>query len=177
MASNNSTRAMKIPLVPLARDSVLLPGVTLRIPISNRPDIPLLLTSLFSRASSRSSKSPVVVGCVPLNSPYLSKDGQQLLEDADRGGQRSLDTVTDPSQASKADLFGYGTIAKVIGVQGRAKVEPYLLVEGAKRFSIRKITKESPHFEAEVIPYDEPGMLILGISMTSLSSCRSYNSN
>lgn len=160
MASNNA-RTMKLPLVPLARDSVLLPGVTLRIPITNRPDIPLLLTSLFSRASSRSSKS-VLVGCVPLNSPYLSKDGQQLLEDTDREGQRTRDaTVTDPSQATKNDLFGYGTIAKVIGVQGRTKAEPYLLVEGAKRFQIRKILKESPYFEAEVIPYDEPGTFLV----------------
>lgn len=157
MPSNNA-RTMKIPLVPLAKDSVLLPGVTLRIPISNRPDIPQLLTSLFSRASSRSSKS-VLVGCVPINSPFLSKDGQQLLEDSDREGQRALDAVvTDPSQATKGDLFGYGTIARVIGVQGRAKVEPYLLAEGVKRFSVRNVTKESPYFEAEVAPYDEPGM-------------------
>ncbi|KAL1955151.1 hypothetical protein VTO42DRAFT_8966 [Malbranchea cinnamomea] len=156
MTSNN-TRTMKIPLVPLPKDSVLLPGVTLRIPITNRPDIPQLLASLFSRASAKSNKSSVLVGCVPLKSPYLSKDGQRLLEDSDREAQHAAETaVTDPSKATKRDLFGYGTIAKVIGVQGRAKVEPYLLVEGAKRFSIRKITKESPYFEAEVVPYDEP---------------------
>ena len=151
---------MKVPLVPLAKESVLLPGVTLRIPISNRQDIPLLLTSLFSRASSRSSKSSVVVGCVPLSSPLLSKDGQQLLESREQETNSHLDTnESDPGQASKGDLFSYGTIAKVVGVQGRSKVEPCLLVEGAKRFSIRKITKESPYFEAEVVPHDEPGTL------------------
>lgn len=152
---------MKVPLVPLAKDSVLLPGVTLRIPISNRQDVPLLLTSLFSRASSRSSKSSVVVGCIPLGSPLLSKDGQQLLESPEQETKSHLDTnETDPSQASKGDLFSYGTIAKVIGVQGRSKVEPCLLVEGVKRFSIHKMTKETPYFEAEVVPHEEPGMEI-----------------
>jgi ATP-dependent Lon protease len=158
MASGNG-RTMKLPLVPLARDSVLLPGVTLRIPIANRQDIPLLLTNLFSRASSRSSKSSILVGCVPLDSPFLSKDGQKLLGGAEQDARHSVDQAeTDPGNASKSDLFSYGTIARVIGVQGRAKVEPYLVVEGAKRFSIRKIVKEKPYFEAEVAPHDEPGM-------------------
>ena len=60
-----------LPLLPLARDSVLLPGVTLRIPLMRRPDIQALLTSVYSRASPpKLDATAVPIGCVPLNSPY-----------------------------------------------------------------------------------------------------------
>lgn len=148
---------MKLPIIPLAKDAVLLPGVSLRIPLSERPDIPILLASLFGRSSQRSESSPIVVGCVPLNSPLLSRNGQQLLDNDIKEGRRSPDTFdVDPSQASKRDLFGYGAVAKVVGVQGRANSEPYMLVEGAKRLFIRKVLKEKPYIEADVTVYDEP---------------------
>ncbi|KLJ10279.1 lon protease like 2, peroxisomal [Blastomyces silverae] len=151
----NSSRSTNLALLPLARDSVLLPGVTLRIPLSERPDIPLLLTSLFSKSSSKTGNA-TLVGCVPLNSPFLSKDGMQLLDNVDRASTRSTASRTvDPAKASKHDLFSYGTVAKVIGVQGRPSSEPYLLVEGLRRFSIRKVTKETPFFEADVTMHDE----------------------
>ncbi|KKZ67889.1 lon protease like 2, peroxisomal [[Emmonsia] crescens] len=152
----NSSRSTSIALLPLARDSVLLPGVTLRIPLSDRPDIPLLLTSLFSKSSSKTGNAATLVGCVPLNSPFLSKDGKQLLDNVDRASTRSAASRTvEPAKASKHDLFSYGTVAKVVGVQGRPNSEPYLLVEGLRRFSIRKVTNETPFFEADVTLHDE----------------------
>ncbi|PGH36992.1 ATP-dependent protease La [[Emmonsia] crescens] len=152
----NSSRSTSIALLPLARDSVLLPGVTLRIPLSDRPDIPLLLTSLFSKSSSKTGNAATLVGCVPLNSPFLSTDGKQLLDNVDRASTRSAASRTvEPAKASKHDLFSYGTVAKVVGVQGRPNSEPYLLVEGLRRFSIRKITNETPFFEADVTLHDE----------------------
>ncbi|EEQ32363.1 putative endopeptidase La [Microsporum canis] len=158
MTSNNGRRTMKVPLIPLARDLVLLPSVNLRIPLSDRPDIPTLLTSLFSKhAKQRQNSTPILVGCIPLNSPFLSKDGQLLLSDGDKERARSIDDEPiNPAAAGVNDLFRYGTIAKVVGVQGRANAEPFLLVEGAKRFSVQKILKEKPFFEAEVLVYDEP---------------------
>lgn len=152
---------MKVPLIPLARDLVLLPSVNLRIPLADRPDIPTLLTSLFSRhAKQRQNNTPILVGCIPLNSPFLSKDGQLLLTDGDKARARSIDEEpVNPAAAGVNDLFQYGTIAKVVGVQGRANAEPFLLVEGAKRFSVQKILKEKPFFEAEVLVYDEPGRI------------------
>lgn len=156
----NSSRSTSIALLPLARDSVLLPGVTLRIPLSDRPDIPLLLTSLFSKSSSKTGNAATLVGCVPLNSPFLSTDGKQLLDNVDRASTRSAASRTvEPAKASKHDLFSYGTVAKVVGVQGRPNSEPYLLVEGLRRFSIRKITNETPFFEADVTLHDEIGRL------------------
>ncbi|KMP08780.1 ATP-dependent protease La 2 [Coccidioides immitis H538.4] len=155
--SSTSSRTMKLPLIPLAKGTLLLPGTTLRIPLADRSDIPILLTSVFSRSSQRYGNAPVIVGCVPLGSPLLSKDGQRLLEDGEHENERSQDTTkVDPARASRGDLFGYGTVAKIIGVQGRPNAEPYMLVEGAKRFTIRKFTKDKPHFEAEVVVYDEP---------------------
>jgi ATP-dependent Lon protease len=148
----------RLAILPLAKDAVLLPGVTLRIPISNRPDIPVLLASLFSPAASpRASNSSVIVGCVPLNSPFLSKDGQQLINGHDGESRPPDPVVVDVSRATKEDLFTFGTTAKVIGVQGRANADPYLLVEGVQRFSIRRITKERPFFEADVMLLEEAG--------------------
>lgn len=149
-------RSTRLSLIPLPKDSVLLPGVTLRIPLSNRPDIPVLLTSLFSRTSSRPN-NPVIVGCVPLASPFLSKDGQRLLENGDREGRRSSDSV-ESGRATKEDLFRYGTTARIVGVQGRPNVEPFLLVEGMRRFSIRRIINDTPVFEADVTLHDEASM-------------------
>lgn len=152
MGTNNRT---KIPLVPLAKGSVLLPGVTLRIPVSNRPDLANLLSSLVDKPSRRDANT-ITFGCVPLSSPFLGRDGQQLLEGADSDSDRKSDyDVIDAGQARKEDLFRYGTIGKVIGVQRRAYSEPFLLVQGQQRFSIKKVLRDRPYFEAEVFLHDE----------------------
>lgn len=152
MGTNSRT---KIPLVPLAKGSVLLPGVTLRIPVSNRPDLANLLSSLVDKPSKRDANT-ITFGCVPLSSPFLSRDGQQLLEGADSDPERKSDyDVIDAGQARKEDLFRYGTIGKVIGVQRRAYSEPFLLVQGQQRFSIKKVLRDRPYFEADVFLHDE----------------------
>ena len=148
-------RSTKLPLVPLPKGSVLLPGVTLRIPVSNRPDLANLLSSLVDKPSKRDA-STITFGCVPLNSPFLSRDGQQLLEgdDSDSERKEEYDSI-DAGQARKEDLFQYGTIGKVIGVQRRAYSEPFLLVQGSQRFTIKKVLRDRPYFEAEVFIHDE----------------------
>ena len=153
---SNSARATKLPLVPLAKGSVLLPGVTLRIPVSNRPDLTNLLSSLADRP--KRDGNLITFGCVPLMSPFLSRDGQQLLEEEDTDDERmeKYDSV-DAGQARKEDLFRYGTVGKVIGVQRRAYAEPFLLVQGYQRFTIRKILRDQPFFEAEVYLHEENG--------------------
>ncbi|EXJ56000.1 lon protease like 2, peroxisomal [Cladophialophora yegresii CBS 114405] len=151
------TAKATIPLIPLAKDAVLLPGVTLRIPVSSRADIPLLLSSAFQRATkSRTGSTQLPIGCVPLNSPFLSPDGKELLDSAAKESSRDYDTAgMDPGKARKQDLYGYGTLAKIIGVQGNSNADPYLLVEGIQRFKIDKIRHERPHFEAEVTFYED----------------------
>lgn len=147
-----------LPLVPLPHSIVLLPGVTTRVPLQNRADIAAILAHIYSKASTpRPEASSVTVGCVPLNSPYLSPDGKQLIEDgaAEARDKKKPEAPLDPAQAKKADLFQYGTMARVSGVQGRRPGELMLVVEGVSRFKIEKVTKERPYFEAEVVSHRE----------------------
>lgn len=170
---SNSGRATKLPLVPLAKGSVLLPGVTLRIPVSNRPDLTNLLSSLVDRPKREGNS--ITFGCIPLGSPFLSRDGQQLLEGEDSNNERKEDYDTiDAGQARKEDLFKYGTVGKVIGVQRRAYSEPFLLVQGSHRFTVKKILRERPFFEAEVYIHDENSMCLNYDSRKAVSVTNPY---
>lgn len=145
-----------VPILPLAQGSVLLPGVTLRIPLQNRGDIAAVLANVYSRASTpRPDASSITIGCVPINSPYLSPDGNKLLEDAVKS--RKQDYEIDPAQAKARDLFRHGTVAKISGVQGRRQGELALIVEGVSRFKVEKVLQDRPYFEARVSIYEDDG--------------------
>ncbi|KAJ5784212.1 uncharacterized protein N7503_009424 [Penicillium pulvis] len=159
----SSGRTIKLPLVPLAKGTVLLPGVQLRIPVSNRPDLTNLLSSLVDKPSKRDTQ--ITFGCIPFNSPFLSRDGLQLIEgdDSDEAQKEEYDAI-DVGQARKEDIFSHGTVAKVIGVQRRAYSEPFLLVQGTQRFTVRKFLRDRPYFEAEIALHDESTTSIHGDS-------------
>ncbi|KAG9248131.1 ATP-dependent protease-like protein la [Calycina marina] len=151
-----------LPVIALARNTVLLPGIVLRIPVAgNRSDIPALLSSLYSRAASKSPSQRldnVNIACVPFNSPLLSRLGQKLLEgDNDKHNKKHRpQTGIHPANVAKEDLFGYGCAAKITGVEGRGTGEFALLVEGVSRIRVDSITQERPFFEAEVnYEYDD----------------------
>lgn len=146
-----------IPIIPLARDGILLPGVALRIPVADRADIPVLLSSAFQRASrTRSGSANIPIGCVPINTRYLSPDGNQLLESDEKESESDSDSEdVDPGKAKREDLFRYGTLAKIIGVQGHPSSQPYIAVEGVQRFRINKFIHDKPYFEAEVTFYED----------------------
>ncbi|GAB7355922.1 hypothetical protein MBLNU459_g6564t1 [Dothideomycetes sp. NU459] len=150
------SKSKMLPIVPLAPASVLLPGVTLRIPLQGRGDIAAILANIYSKAATpQPDAGSVTIGCVPLNSPYLSPDGKELLEDAARSDKQEYEM--QPSQARESDLFRYGTLAKVSGVQGKRRGELALLVEGVSRFTLDTIVKEKPYFEAAVtVHHDDP---------------------
>ncbi|KAJ5758427.1 hypothetical protein N7520_005583 [Penicillium odoratum] len=158
----SSGRTIKLPLVPLAKGTVLLPGVQLRIPVSNRPDLTNLLSSLVDKPSKRESNS-ITFGCIPFNSPFLSRDGLQLIEgaDSDEAQKEEYDAI-DAGQARKEDIFLHGTLAKVIGVQRRAYSEPFLLVQGTQRFTVKKFLRDRPYFEAEIAIHDETAISLHG---------------
>ncbi|KAL5352116.1 hypothetical protein ACLOAV_002061 [Pseudogymnoascus australis] len=145
-------RVQKVPVIPLATDTVLLPGNGLRIPFAaSRPDIPALLSQVYIRASGKPASQRyhnAHVICVPLNSPLLSSNGQKLLTEND--GKANKHTIPDPASAKKDDLFTWGTAAKISGVEGRGTGEFSLIVEGVSRVRILKVTQERPYFEAEV---------------------------
>ncbi|KAI0435323.1 ATP-dependent protease La [Xylaria sp. FL1042] len=148
-----------VPVVPLAKGTVLFPGSLLRIPVPpSRSDIPALISNVYTRASKGSRRvDQVPVACVPLTSPLLSRRGQLLLE-KDRG---QLLREKDPEQYNdllepdnrnlkKDRLYGYGVTAKITGIQGQNGAEFILLVQGISRVSVDKVTQDQPFFEAKV---------------------------
>lgn len=159
---SNGGKPTKLSLVPLPKGSVLLPGATLRIPVSNRPDLANLLSSLLDRThANRRHANSITFGCVPLCSPYLTKDGQHVIDNGavNEDAKEEFESI-DAGQARKEDLYCYGTLGKVIGVQRRAYSEPHLLVQGVQRLTVKRVLKERPFFEAECIFHDEKGGLL-----------------
>ncbi|KAI4727053.1 putative ATP-dependent protease La [Aureobasidium sp. EXF-10728] len=139
-----------IPIIPLAEGSVLLPGLTLRIPLQGRGDIAAILANIYSKAATPTpDHSSITVGCLPVNSPYLSSDGQKLLDDGKDSARRPIAGI-NPGQATRDQLFSVGTLAKVSGVQGKRRGELALVVEGVSRFQLNSFVKDRPYFEAEV---------------------------
>ena len=164
--TTGQAKPQTLPLLPLGDNAVLLPGTTLRVPVSGRSDIAALLTSLYTRAKSpkpdAASKS---IGCVTLNSPLLGPDGRNLIEDAERKSQRRQERgEVNPGDAEKQDLFGYGVVAKISGVQGRKTEDLALILEGTRRFKIDKVTQKKPYFQAQVIYLEEESALFLAMS-------------
>ncbi|KAI5363211.1 putative ribosomal protein S5 domain 2-type [Septoria linicola] len=148
-----ANRSRTLPLVPLPHSLVLLPGVTTRVPLQNRADIAAILANLYSKATTpRPEASSVTVGCVPVNSHHLTSDGKQFIEEKSVKAQA---VEVDPANARKKDVFQYGTMARVTGVQGRRPGELTLVVEGVTRFKIDEITHERPYFEAKVTLHQE----------------------
>ena len=149
------SQSQVLPVIPLPRDIVLLPGVTLRIPIANRADVAAVLAHIYSRASSlRLEQTSVTVGFVPLASPVLSRDGKRLIEGKERTQEHAQ---VDPSRATGKDLFEYGTLGRVTGVQGRRQAELALVVEGQGRFKVERFTKERPFCEAKIVRHEDAG--------------------
>ena len=149
------SKSATLPLIPLLRGSVLLPGTTLRIPVSNRPDLPPLLTSAYAQVrASRGDATSITFGCVPLNSPLLSSAGQKLIAAPEAQTLEEVEEYLKRHPAEKEGLFKYGTVAKISGVQG-SRSDLVLIVEGVRRFRINKITQERPFYEAKVTYLDE----------------------
>ena len=149
-----------LPVIALNKDVVLLPGIVLRIPVSSdRPDIPALLSDVYSKAASRTLSQKlenINIACVPLSSPFLTQHGQKMISKDDQSPKPKERPDINPSSASKEDLFGYGVAAKISGVEGRGTGEFALIVEGIARIRIDKYTQERPFFEAEVTyAYDD----------------------
>lgn len=150
-------KSQTLPILPLPKGSVLLPGITLRVPVAGRTDIPALLSSVYNKAGRpRPDATAVSIGCVPINSPLLRSDGQKLLESAKaRKRVQHHDEEVSPGDVDHQDLFMYGTVAKISGVQGRRADDLSLIVEGIRRFRIDRFTQMRPYFEAEIAWLDD----------------------
>ena len=118
------------------------------------------MTSSYTRSRSpKPDPSSILIGCVPLNSRLLSADGQHLITSNDEDAEGDLGSGgVDPDEAGKKDLFMYGTLAKIAGVQGRRTNDLAFVLEGTRRFKTNRITQKRPFFEANVTLLDEDGM-------------------
>ncbi|KAJ9132522.1 hypothetical protein NKR23_g11167 [Pleurostoma richardsiae] len=150
------TESATLPVIPLPKGSVLLPGIIQRVAVSaSRPDIPALLSAVYTRAASRGANGridTVPIACVPIASPYVSSSGQLLLQN---GEPPSLVDRPDPGKLTKADLFACGIAAKITGIEGRGTGEFALLVEGLARVKVDRIYQERPYFEGKVTHYQD----------------------
>lgn len=133
---------------------MLLPGVTLSIPILNRPDIASILALVLARGHTPRSDA-TSIGCVPLTSQLLNSEGQNLIQGKNEPNGRRAEVSA--GEARKEDLFRYGTVARISALQGGLSQDAVLVLEGVKRFRINKIKQRKPFFEAEVTYIDEQG--------------------
>ncbi|KAJ1333723.1 ATP-dependent Lon protease [Microdochium nivale] len=141
-----------LPILPLAKGTVLYPGSVLRVPVPlSRSDVPALLSTVYTRASKgqhRVDQVPIV--CVPLSSPLLSRRGQKLLEE---NPDRYNELLESNSKNVKKDrLYGFGVQAKITAIQGQSDAEFSLVVQGIARVSIERVTQDQPFFEAKIVP-------------------------
>lgn len=161
-------KAETLPILPLPYGSVLLPGVTLRIPVSGRSDIPALLSAVYTKdRPSKLNSDAIHVGCLPINSPFLRSDGQQLLGPKDTPHERQDEVeIPDPSGIDHRRLFMYGSVAVITGVHGRRSDGLSLVVQGVQRFRVERFRQMRPFFEAEValLDVDDVGLKKTGES-------------
>ncbi|KAG6038863.1 hypothetical protein E4U19_007909 [Claviceps sp. Clav32 group G5] len=147
-----------LPIIPLARASVLLPGLIQRIPVtSSRPDIPALLAHVYEKAAAKGPDGridSIPIACVPLSSPFVGPAGQLLINSGEEVDTSQLEEV-NPGSASKADIFGFGVAAKIVGIDGRGGGEFALRVQGVSRVRVDKIVRERPFFQAKVTYFSD----------------------
>ncbi|KAI9675936.1 MAG: hypothetical protein M1829_003174 [Trizodia sp. TS-e1964] len=142
-----------LPLIPLEKNALLLPGASLRIPFALRPDIAAIFSHFSSRAGA--AQHETVFGCLPLKPPGGASDTtSQRAGDAFNVRER---IEIDPARADREDLFEYGTLAKVSGFSGPGTG---IIVEGIARFRVDRITKDRPFFEANVTYLNEKAIPI-----------------
>ncbi|KAM0526002.1 hypothetical protein ACHAPS_004282 [Verticillium nonalfalfae] len=147
-----------VPVIPLARGTILLPGITRRVPVSaSRPDIPALLANVYTRAAAAGPNAridAVPIVCVPVASPFVGPNGQLLIDSAESVDESQIKQI-NPGSATKEDLFNYGVAARITGIEGRGTAEFALRVEGVARVRVEKVTQERPCFEATVKHYPD----------------------
>ena len=177
-------KAKVIPLLPLQPGTIFLPGVNHRISASGRSDVATLLSHIYGRvsppiSSSLDSASPAaIIGCIPLKSPFISKDGKRLITSGaatgDKCDEREFFTekkklrseMVDVHKAQAQDLYGYGVLAKVLGVQGTRRGDMTLLVEGLSRFEVKEVLQEKPYLKAKVVVCEDEGKFSMKVNIS-----------
>ena len=154
-------QAASLPIIPLARGSVLLPGLVQRVTVtSSRPDVPALLAHVYERAATKGPDGridSVPIACIPLASPHVGPNGQLLISNGEEVDSSTLQDI-NPGSARKSDLYNFGVAARIIGIDGRGQGEFALRVEGTSRIRLDSITQERPYFEGTVTYFNDEGL-------------------
>ncbi|KAG8422893.1 hypothetical protein J3459_009921 [Metarhizium acridum] len=152
------SQTASLPIIPLARGTVLLPGLIQRISVtSSRPDIPALLAHVYEQAAAKGPEGridSISIACVPLSSPFVGPTGQLLINNGEEIDTSQLAEV-NPGSANKADVFGFGVAAKIVGIDGRGAGEFALRVEGTCRVRVDSISRERPFFQGKVTYFSD----------------------
>ncbi|KAI1436618.1 ATP-dependent protease La [Xylaria sp. CBS 124048] len=152
--SSSSPQSATLPLLPLTHGMILFPGSLLRIPVSlSRPDIPALLSNVYTRASGESKRvDQIPIACVPLN-PLQPGPRDQVLAGGNREEQN--EQLKASKSLPKSRLFDYGVTAKITGIHSHTGAEFIILVQGLSRISLDEVTQEQPFFEGKVTTHAE----------------------
>ena len=71
-----------------------------------------------------------------------------MIDSSEESGEPFPDI--DPSDIRREDLFRYGTVARISGIQGQKSNDLILVLEGVKRMKLNKFTQRRPFFAADV---------------------------
>ncbi|KAA8893164.1 Lon protease C-terminal proteolytic domain-containing protein [Sphaerosporella brunnea] len=162
-----------LPLIALPYGTVLLPGVVLRIYISDRRDITSLLNKLSNNSSTLDATN-VAIGLIPLRPPtedstrVIHEEGDEYEKDSSSRGTFSTKSLSqsalnvDPSSATVDELFTHGAVARIVGIEGSSQPDHAvgdasksgdglaLVVEGVSRFAVKQFRQRTPWIEADV---------------------------
>lgn len=149
-----------LPIIALPFGTVPICGRKLQIAGSSRQDIVAIIANFYNGALSNKSKEfSTSIGCVPLRSPYLSADGQKLIESPGPKDERDTQ-LPDPANVKREDLFNYGVVAKIQGIEGGKTGDIKLILDCTTRFKLGKFVSEGPYIEARCEIHKDEGTTI-----------------
>jgi ATP-dependent Lon protease len=96
----------------------------------------------------------IPIACVPVSSPFIGPTGQLLINNGEEIDTSQLAEI-NPGSAKKADVFGFGVVAKIVGIDGRGAGEFALRVEGTCRLRVDNISRERPFFQGKVTYFSD----------------------
>lgn len=127
----------RIPIITVGDGVVPFPGVSLRVPLSDRPDVVAQLTHLLRNEAANPSSNGLVLGLVPVSASAVLAPSSPDLK---------------PGRRTHTDLADYGTTVKIraIRIDSAATATAQMLVEGMHRFKVSRIVQTDPHLSADV---------------------------
>ena len=150
------TRANHAPASP----TIAIGFVPLRSPYLSR-DGKMLITADAAADDSDADEARKGLGGVDDDDKISQREREARRHGDKSGGQmKEVSEVAKASEAREQNLYGYGVLAKLVGVQGGKHGDLTLLVEGISRFEVKEVMQERPYFEAKVIVFEDEGVFV-----------------